>query len=38
MFGLNYWDKELFTTHMKETSPFSDMRMVNGLTVDQKAY
>ena len=36
MFGLNYWDKEFSTTHMKETNPFSDMVMVNGLIVDKR--
>ena len=36
MFGLNYWDKEFSTTHMKETNPFSNMVMVNGLIVDKK--
>jgi hypothetical protein len=34
-FGLNYWDKEFSTTHMKETNPFSNMVMVNGLIVDK---
>jgi hypothetical protein len=36
MFGLDYWDKEFSTTHMKETNPFSNMVMVNGLIVDKK--
>ena len=36
MFGLNYWDKEFSTTHMKETNPFSNMVMVNGLIVPKK--
>jgi len=36
MFGLNYGDKEFSTAHMKETYPFSDMVMVNGLIVDKK--
>lgn len=35
MFGLDYWDKEFSTTHMKETNPFSNMVMVNGLIVDK---
>jgi len=35
MFGLNYWDKEFSTTYMKETNPFSNMVMVNGLIVDK---
>jgi hypothetical protein len=36
MFGLNYWDKEFSTTHMKETNPFSNMVMVNELIVDKR--
>ena len=36
MFGLNFWDKEFSTAHMKETDPFSDMVMVNGLIVDKR--
>jgi len=35
MFGLNYWDKEFSTKYMKETNPFSNMVMVNGLIVDK---
>jgi hypothetical protein len=38
MFGLNYRDKTLSMTHMKETSPISDMRIANGLIVVQKVY
>jgi hypothetical protein len=36
MFRLNYWDKEFSTTHMKETNPFSNMVMVEGLIVDKR--
>ena len=36
MFGLRFWDKEFSTAHMKETDPFSDRVMVNGLIVDKK--
>ncbi len=36
MFGLNYWDKEFSTTYMKETNPFSNMVMANGLIVDSR--
>jgi hypothetical protein len=37
MFKLWYWDKEFSTSHMKKSDPFSDLRMVNGLIVDEQS-
>lgn len=33
MFKMRYWDEEFSTTHMKDSNPFSDLVMVNGLIV-----
>ncbi|MEA1945495.1 MAG: DUF6398 domain-containing protein [Euryarchaeota archaeon] len=37
MFKLGYWDKEFSTSHMMQSSPFSDLVMVNGLIVDKQS-
>lgn len=37
MFKLGYWDKEFSTSHMMESSPFSNLVMVNGLMVDKQS-
>jgi hypothetical protein len=37
MFKLGYWDKEFSTSHMMESSPFSNLVMVNGLIVDKRS-
>lgn len=34
MFKMRYWNDEFSTTHMKESNPFSDLVMINGLIVD----
>lgn len=33
MFKLGYWDKEFSTSHMMQSSPFSNLMMVNGFIV-----
>jgi hypothetical protein len=37
MFKLTYWDKEFSTSHVKQTSPFGNLVMVNGLIVDKRS-
>lgn len=37
MFKLGYWDKEFSTSRMTESSPFSNLVMVNGLIVDKRS-
>jgi hypothetical protein len=37
MFKLGYWDKEFSTSHMMQSSPFSNLAMVNGLIVDKRS-
>lgn len=36
MFGLEYWDKEFSTTHMKESNPFSGLVMINRMIFDKR--
>ena len=36
MFKYGYWDKEFSTSHMMQSSPFSNLMMVNGLIVDKR--
>ena len=35
MFKMGYYDGEFSANHMKETSPFSNLVMINGLIVDK---
>ncbi len=37
MFKLGCWDKEFSTPHVMESSPFSNLVMVNGLIVDKRS-
>lgn len=37
MFKLGYWDKEFSTSHLMQSSPFSNLVMVNGLIVDKRS-
>lgn len=37
MFKLGYWDREFSTSHMMQSSPFSNLVMVNGLIVDERS-
>jgi hypothetical protein len=37
MFKLGHWDKEFSTSHMMESSPFSNLVMVNGFIVDKRS-
>lgn len=37
MFKLGYWDKEFSTSQMMQSSPFSNLVMINGLIVDKRA-
>ena len=37
MFKLGYWDKEFSTSHMTQSSPFSNLVMVNGLIGDKRS-
>jgi len=32
-----YWDKEFSTSHMMQSSPLSNLVMVNGLIVDKRS-
>jgi hypothetical protein len=37
MFKFGYWDREFSTSHMMQSSPFSNLVMVNGLIVDKRS-
>ena len=37
MFKLGYWDKEFSTSHMLQSSPFSNLVMVNGFIVNKRS-
>jgi len=37
MFKLGYWDKEFSTSHMMQSSPFSNLVMVNGFIVNKRS-
>lgn len=37
MFKLGYWDKEFSTSHMMQSSPFSNLVMVNGFVVNKRS-
>jgi len=37
MFKLRYWDKKFSTSHRRESDPFSNLVMINGLIVDKRS-
>ena len=37
MFKLGYWGKEFSTSHMRQSSPFSNLVTINGLIVDKQS-
>ena len=37
MFKMSYWDKEFSTSYMKESDPFSDLVLINGIPIYKKS-